>query len=80
MSRLTPEPVLDYLSLLRSDPHERLAVIEREGRAEGRAIVRPDTGALLHTLALGCGATRILEIGTSIGYSTCGWPPRYPPM
>lgn len=70
MSRLTPEPVLDYLSLLRSNPHERLAVIEREGRAEGRAIVRPDTGALLHTLALGCGAARILEIGTSIGYST----------
>ena len=30
----------------------------------------PDTGALLHTLALGCGARRILEIGTCLGYST----------
>lgn len=70
MSRLTPEPVLDYLTRLRRDPHEYLAVIEREGRAEGRAIVCADTGALLHTLALGGGAKRILEIGTSIGYST----------
>lgn len=70
MAPVTPQPVLDYLAPLRHDPHEYLAVIDREGRAEGRAIVRPDTGALLHTLALACGAKRILEIGTSIGYST----------
>ena len=30
----------------------------------------PDTGARLHTLARSCGARRILEIGTAIGYST----------
>jgi predicted O-methyltransferase YrrM len=70
MAHVTPEPVLHYLTSLRRDPHERLAVIEREGRAEGLPLVYPDTGALLHALALSCGAKRILEIGTAIGYST----------
>ena len=70
MSNITPTPILDYLAGLRADPHERLALIDREGRAEGLPLVYPDTGALLHTLARGCGATRILEIGTCIGYST----------
>ena len=62
--------MLDYLAGLRREPHERLAVIAREGRAEGLPLVYPDTGALLHTLARGSGAKRILEIGTAIGYST----------
>lgn len=70
MSNITPQPIADYLSALRRDPHEHLASIDREGRAEGLPLVYPDTGALLHTLALGCGARRILEIGTCIGYST----------
>ncbi len=70
MANITPQPVADYLSALRRDPHERLALIDREGRAEGLPLVYPETGALLHTLARGCGATRILEIGTCIGYST----------
>ena len=52
MADITPEPVLDDLVSLRSDPHQRLAVIDREGRAEGLPLVHPDTGALLHTLAL----------------------------
>src|SRR5688572_1061889 len=70
MANITPQPVVDYLSALRRDPHDRLALIDREGRAEGLPLVFPDTGALLHTLARGCGAKRILEIGTCIGYST----------
>ena len=70
MSNVTPQPVVDYLAGLRRDPHERLALIDREGRAEGLPLVYPETGALLHTLARGCGAKRILEIGTCIGYST----------
>jgi predicted O-methyltransferase YrrM len=70
MANITPQPVVDYLAALRRDPHDRLAVIDREGRAEGLPLVYPDTGALLHTLARGGGATRILEIGTCIGYST----------
>lgn len=70
MGNITPPPVADYLATLRRDPHERLALIDREGRGEGMPLVYPDTGALLHTLAKSCGATRILEIGTCIGYST----------
>ena len=70
MSNLTPAPVSAYLAALRKDPHPELAVIDREGRAEGLPLVYPDTGALLHTLARASGARRILEIGTAIGYST----------
>jgi len=69
MANITPQPVIDYLAELRSDPHERLAVIAREGRGESLPLVYPDTGALLHTLTRACGARRILEIGTAIGYS-----------
>ena len=29
-----------------------------------------DTGGLLHTLSLACGANRILELGTGAGHST----------
>ena len=70
MSNITPQPILDYLATLRREPHARLAVIEREGRNEGLPLVHPDTGALLHVLARGGGAARILEIGTCLGYST----------
>jgi predicted O-methyltransferase YrrM len=70
MGNITSQPVADYLQTLRRDPHERLAAIDREGRGEGLPLVYPDTGALLHTLARGCGARRVLEIGTCIGYST----------
>jgi len=70
MASITPEPIAAYLAALRKDPHPHLAVIDREGRAEGLPLVYPDTGALLHTLARSCGARRILEIGTAIGYST----------
>ena len=70
MPNITPQPVADYLAMLRREPHDRLALIDREGRAEGLPLVYPETGGLLHTLARGCGARRILEIGTCIGYST----------
>ena len=70
LGNITPQPIVEYLGTLRRDPHARLALIDREGRGEGLPLVYPDTGALLHTLALGCGARRILEIGTCIGYST----------
>ena len=70
MANITPEPIAAYLAALRKDPHPHLAVIDREGRGEGLPLVYPDTGALLHTLARSCGARRILEIGTAIGYST----------
>lgn len=70
MTVLTPAPVQEYLAGLRCDPHPRLKQIADEGRVEGLPLVYPDTGALLHSLARSCGARRVLEIGTAIGYST----------
>jgi predicted O-methyltransferase YrrM len=69
MSNLTPAPVSAYLAALRKEPHPHLAVIDREGRAEGLPLANPETGALLHALVRANGARRILEIGTAIGYS-----------
>ena len=79
MGNVTPPPIVDYLAGLRRDPHERLAIIDREGRAEGLPLVYPETGALLHSLARSCGARRILEIGTAIGYSTLWLATALPP-
>lgn len=79
MGNITPPPIEGYLAVLRTDPHERLALIDREGRAEGLPLVYADTGALLHTLARSCGAKRILEIGTAIGYSTLWMATALPP-
>lgn len=70
MSQLTPPAVAAYLAGLRREPHRVLARIDHDGRAEGLPLVLADTGALLHALARTCGARRILEIGTAIGYST----------
>jgi predicted O-methyltransferase YrrM len=44
--------------------------MEERGEREGIPIVVPETGALLHVLALARGARRILEVGTAIGVST----------
>jgi predicted O-methyltransferase YrrM len=67
---LTPPAVAAYLSQLSAAPHPVLARILDAGRADGVPVVDPLTGALLHGLVLATGATRVLEIGTAIGYST----------
>ena len=79
MPPLTPAPVQDYLAGLRLDPHPRLKVIANEGRAEGLPLVFDDTGALLHAMVKATGATRILEVGTAIGYSTLWLATALPP-
>ena len=70
MSALTPPPVAAYLTGLGRLPHPVLDRIREEGHAHGVPIVDPLTGALLHALTRMSGATRVLEIGTAIGYST----------
>ncbi len=70
MSALTPPPVAAYLAGLTRASHPVLDRIRDEGRAAGVPIVDPLTGALLHALTRSSGATRVLEIGTAIGYST----------
>jgi predicted O-methyltransferase YrrM len=67
---LTPPAVAAYLASLSAAPHPVLARILEEGRANGIPVVDPLTGALLHALVRATAATRVLEIGTAIGYST----------
>ena len=43
--------------------------IARDGREQGLPLVDAEVGALLRVLATAISATRILEIGTAIGYS-----------
>ena len=70
MSPVTPPAVAAYLASLSAAPHPVLARILDEGRATGIPVVDPLTGALLHALVQATAATRVLEIGTAIGYST----------
>lgn len=70
MALLTPAPVAAYLDGLTRPPHPVLDRIRRQGREDGIPIVDPLTGALLHALTRTAGATKVLEIGTAIGYST----------
>ena len=79
MSHLTPAPVARYLAALRPDPHPYLATIAADGHAQGLPIVDPDAGALLHACVRLTGATRVLEIGTAVGYSALWMAAALPP-
>ena len=67
---IVTEAVNRYLAELRDEPDPVLAEMEEQGASEHIPIVVPETGALLHVLALASGARRILEVGTAIGVST----------
>jgi caffeoyl-CoA O-methyltransferase len=67
---IVTEAVSGYLEEIRTPPDPVLAEMEEQGRRDGIPIVQPETGALLHVLALAAGARRILEVGTAIGVST----------
>lgn len=67
---IVTDAVHDYLSGSREQPDPVLAEIEEQARREGIPIVVPETGQLLHVLALASGARRVLEVGTAIGAST----------
>lgn len=62
--------VSEYLASLRAPSDPVLAEMERQAAREGIPIVVPETGALLHVLALAIGAKRTIEVGTAIGVST----------
>jgi predicted O-methyltransferase YrrM len=66
---IVPTPVQDYLATLAQLPHPELEAIHREGVAEGVPIVDRQSGALLHALVRASRATRVLEVGTALGYS-----------
>jgi predicted O-methyltransferase YrrM len=69
MSRIVPEPVERYLADLNRLSDPVLDDIARRNAVAHLPLVDAEVGALLRVLATSIGATRILEIGTAVGYS-----------
>ena len=69
MGQIVPDAVERYLEGLNHLADPVLHEIQREGKDKGLPIIDAEVGALLRVLASAVGATRILEIGTAIGYS-----------
>jgi predicted O-methyltransferase YrrM len=69
MGRIVPDAVERYLANLNRASDPVLDEIARAGEARDLPLVDAEVGALLRVLAAAAGATRILEIGTAVGYS-----------
>ena len=69
MGQIVPDAVERYLGGLNHLADSVLQEIAREGARQDLPLVDAEVGALLRVLAVSIGATRILEIGTAIGYS-----------
>ncbi len=67
---IVTEAVSEYIAGLQAQSDPVLAEMEAHAARDGIPIVVPETGELLHVLALACGAKRVLEVGTAIGVST----------
>jgi predicted O-methyltransferase YrrM len=69
MSRIVPEPVERYLADLNRLSDPVLNEIARVNADANFSPIDPEVGGLLRVLATSIGASRILEIGTALGYS-----------
>jgi len=69
MGSIVPELIEEYLAGLNHLPDPVLEDIAQAGLQTKLPLVDAEVGALLRVLATAVGATRILEIGTAIGYS-----------
>ena len=69
MGLIVPDAVEQYLAGLNRASDPVLDEIARGNVARGLPLVDAEVGALLRVLATSIGASRILEIGTAIGYS-----------
>lgn len=69
MGLVVPDAIERYLASLNRASDAVLDDIARGNQARGLPLVDAEVGALLRVLATAVGATRILEIGTAIGYS-----------
>jgi predicted O-methyltransferase YrrM len=67
---IVSDAVERYLAGLRDEPDPVLAEMEAHAARDRIPIVVPETGALLHVLALARGAELVVEVGTAIGVST----------
>src|SRR6185369_11276051 len=69
MGLIVPDAVEQYLAGLNRASDPVLDEIARGNQSRGLPLVDAEVGALLRVLATSIAATRILEIGTAIGYS-----------
>jgi predicted O-methyltransferase YrrM len=69
MGLIVPDAVEQYLAGLNQLADPVLRELERNGREQKLPLIDAEVGALLRVLATTIAATRILEIGTAIGYS-----------
>ena len=69
MGQIVPDAVERYLASLNHHSDQVLTDIARAGERDDLPLVDPEVGALLRVLVLAARATRVLEIGTAIGYS-----------
>jgi len=66
---IVPDAIEKYLATLNRAGDAVLDDITRQNESRGLPLVDAEVGALLRVLATAVGATRMLEIGTAIGYS-----------
>jgi predicted O-methyltransferase YrrM len=69
MGIIVPDAIERYLASLNRGSDAVLDEIARGNEQRGLPLVDAEVGALLRTLAIAVNASRILEIGTAIGYS-----------
>ena len=69
MGVIVPDAIERYLEGLNQLTDPVLRDIARDGDRQKLPLIDAEVGALLRVLATAIGATRILEIGTAIGYS-----------
>lgn len=69
MGEIVPDAIEAYLAHLNRGGSAVLDEIAKSGVARDLPLIDAEVGALLRVLATAAGATRILEIGTAVGYS-----------
>jgi len=69
MGAIVPDAIERYLAGLNRFSDPVLDDIARQNAERKLPLIDAEVGALLRVLALSVGATRILEIGTAVGYS-----------
>ena len=70
MGKIVPDLIETYLASLNRQSDPVLDGIARAGARQNLPLVDAEVGALLRVLATAAAASRILEIGTAIGYSS----------
>ncbi len=69
MGQIVPDLVERYLGGLNRLADPLLVEMARQGEEQKLPLIDAEVGGLLRVLATAVGATRVLEIGTAIGYS-----------